>query len=258
MVKHVKLRRSSVKGKKPNPTADLEHGDLALNFNHESATIFARADDDSLLEWHAGSGVNIKPDWNAAAGNAAEILNKPTIPAAYTLPAASTTNLGGVKVGNGLKILADGTLSSAVDGALVFRGTADPTMAPPATPTKGDVYVTTKAGALHTGWTGAAGQAVVLHELVVWDGTEWDLMGPAATTAVASISATAPLHATGTSTVALTVDAASETASGVIELATDAETTTGTDRTRAVHPAGLKVELDKYLKKDISTLPALP
>lgn len=258
MVKHVKLRRSSVKGKKPNPTTDLEHGDLALNFNHESGTIFARADDDSLLEWHAGTGVNTKPDWNATAGSAAEILNKPTIPAAYTLSAASTTGLGGIKVGTGLKVLADGTLSSAIDGALVFQGTADPTKAPPATPLKGHVYVMSKAGALHTGWTGAAGQAVVLHELVAWDGTEWDLMGSAATTAVTSVSATAPVHATGTSTVALSIDAASETGKGVVELATAAETTTGTDHTRAVHPAGLKVELDKCLKKDISKLPVLP
>jgi hypothetical protein len=38
---------------------------------------------------------------------------------------------------------------------------------------------------------------------------------------------------------------ASETVSGVVELATAAETTGGTDNTRAVHPAGLKVELDK-------------
>lgn len=38
---------------------------------------------------------------------------------------------------------------------------------------------------------------------------------------------------------------ASETAKGVVELATAAETTAGTDDTRAVHPAGLKVELDK-------------
>jgi hypothetical protein len=40
---------------------------------------------------------------------------------------------------------------------------------------------------------------------------------------------------------------ASETRAGVVELATAAETTTGTDDTRAVHPKGLKVELDKKL-----------
>ena len=39
--------------------------------------------------------------------------------------------------------------------------------------------------------------------------------------------------------------AATEAAKGIVELATAAETTTGTDATRAVHPAGLKVELDK-------------
>ena len=39
--------------------------------------------------------------------------------------------------------------------------------------------------------------------------------------------------------------AATEAVSGIVELATAAETTTGTDSTRAVHPAGLKVELDK-------------
>jgi len=38
---------------------------------------------------------------------------------------------------------------------------------------------------------------------------------------------------------------ASTTAEGVVELATDAEVTTGTDTTRAVTPAGAKVELDK-------------
>lgn len=42
-----------------------------------------------------------------------------------------------------------------------------------------------------------------------------------------------------------TAAASSETISGIVELATAAETTTGTDNTRAVHPAGLKVELDK-------------
>lgn len=38
---------------------------------------------------------------------------------------------------------------------------------------------------------------------------------------------------------------ASTTVKGIVELATAGETTTGTDGTRAVTPAGLKVELDK-------------
>jgi hypothetical protein len=38
---------------------------------------------------------------------------------------------------------------------------------------------------------------------------------------------------------------ATESVKGIVELATAAETTTGTDAVKAVHPAGLKVELDK-------------
>jgi len=63
---------------------------------------------------------------------------------------------------------------------------------------------------------------------------------------------------TGTDTVravtpaGLAAKVSSETAQGIVELATAAETTTGTDNTRAVHPAGLKVELDK--KQPLSTL----
>ena len=49
------------------------------------------------------------------------------------------------------------------------------------------------------------------------------------------------------STVGASPADASETVKGIVELATAAETTTGTDNTRAVHPAGLKVELDKKL-----------
>ena len=43
---------------------------------------------------------------------------------------------------------------------------------------------------------------------------------------------------------AVAVADASETVKGIVELATAAETTTGTDATRAVHPAGLKAVLD--------------
>ena len=68
---------------------------------------------------------------------------------------------------------------------------------------------------------------------------------------------TAPTATAGTNTTQLATTAfvqsqiassfpeASETVAGKVELATAAETTTGTDNTRAVHPAGLKVELDK-------------
>jgi hypothetical protein len=51
---------------------------------------------------------------------------------------------------------------------------------------------------------------------------------------------------------------ATETAAGIVELATAAETDAGTDNTRAVHPAGLKAALDAHLTPGTSTPPAAP
>jgi hypothetical protein len=53
----------------------------------------------------------VQSDWDATAG-LAQILNKPSIPSAYTLPIASPTILGGFKVGANLSIDVDGVLSS--------------------------------------------------------------------------------------------------------------------------------------------------
>jgi len=58
-----------------------------------------------------GSTAPVNADWNATSG-LAQILNKPTIPAAYTLPIASPTILGGFKVGANLSIDVDGVLSA--------------------------------------------------------------------------------------------------------------------------------------------------
>jgi hypothetical protein len=56
-----------------------------------------------------------------------------------------------------------------------------------------------------------------------------------------TVSTTAPLSGGGdlSANRTLSVTAATEAASGVVELATNAETVTGTDTTRAVHPAGV-------------------
>jgi microcystin-dependent protein/3-methyladenine DNA glycosylase Mpg len=47
-----------------------------------STNDFTTADKSKLDGIDAGAQVNVKPDWNAATGNVAEILNKPIIPAA--------------------------------------------------------------------------------------------------------------------------------------------------------------------------------
>ena len=45
-----------------------------------STNDYTDAEKTKLAGIESGAQVNVKPDWNAAAGNAAEILNKPTIP----------------------------------------------------------------------------------------------------------------------------------------------------------------------------------
>ena len=58
-----------------------------------------------------GSTEPVNADWNATSG-LAQILNKPTIPPAYTLPIAAAGTLGGIKVGANLSIDVDGVLSA--------------------------------------------------------------------------------------------------------------------------------------------------
>jgi hypothetical protein len=60
----------------------------------------------------------------ATSGDYNDLSNKPTIPSAYSLPVASASTLGGVKVGNNLSIDANGTLSAiASNNASSFSGT---------------------------------------------------------------------------------------------------------------------------------------
>jgi hypothetical protein len=61
-------------------------------------------------------------------------------------------------------------------------------------------------------------------------------------------------HKTEFEALSITVPTASETTAGIVELATAAETTTGTDDEKAVHPAGLKVELDKKVNLSGGTM----
>ena len=55
----------------------------------------------------------------ATTGSYNDLTNKPTIPDAYTLPTASTTTLGGVKVDGSTITIADGVISSAGGGGSV-------------------------------------------------------------------------------------------------------------------------------------------
>ena len=58
----------------------------------------------------------VQSDWNATSG-LAQILNKPTIPPAYTLPAATTSTLGGViPDGTTITVDANGNIAAAPGG----------------------------------------------------------------------------------------------------------------------------------------------
>lgn len=83
--------------------------------NLPDLTVYAQTKDLSAI---ATSGdyndLNNTPSLAAVAtsGSYNDLSNKPTIPSAYTLPTASSSVLGGVKVGSGLSINSSGVLSA--------------------------------------------------------------------------------------------------------------------------------------------------
>ena len=89
-----------------------EHQDLsdyALKselHNHTNKTVLDNITSDKVASWDNKSNFS---------GNYNDLTNKPTIPSEYTLPTASATQLGGVKVGAGLSIT-DGVLSATGGG----------------------------------------------------------------------------------------------------------------------------------------------
>ncbi|MGG7620241.1 hyaluronate lyase N-terminal domain-containing protein [Bacillus coreaensis] len=66
-----------------------------------------------LVNNFSWSSILDKPSFSTVAttGSYNDLLNKPFIPSTYTLPKASSTTLGGVKVGNGITLGSDGTIS---------------------------------------------------------------------------------------------------------------------------------------------------
>ena len=116
-----------------------------------------------------------------------------------TLNPATPAALGGIKVGTNLSVTADGTLSANITGALTYKGVKDMTAAPGITPAAGDLYVNNKAGTIDAGWTGLAGTPGTVGEMVIWDGSKWDLVGVgSATGTVTAITATSPLSVDNT------------------------------------------------------------
>jgi hypothetical protein len=210
----------------------------------------------------AGAEVNVQVDWSVTDNTSdAFIKNKPTIPAAYTLPVADATTLGGIKKGTGYTIASDGVLNITFPAALTYKGTADPTAAAPATPAVGDVWISNKTGTAAASWTGLTPRTVLLHELLVWDGTEWAGAGVGSTTGVTGVTATAGTGITvgGTATApVLSGDDATTTAKGVVQLATAAEAAAGADTAKAVTSAGVKAAITALAGSAGPSAPAAP
>jgi uncharacterized membrane protein len=108
-------------------------------------------------------------------------------------------------------------VSSTVSGAMTFKGTSAFNATEPVAPATGDYYVFTTAGT--NTWEGST--VVEIGDSVVYDGAAWKFIQ------------------------GNTLDA-SETVKGVVELATNAETITGSDTARAVTPAGVAAKLSDY------------
>lgn len=85
-----------------------------LSINSSTGVLSASV---SSLSW---DNITDKPNFAtvATSGSYTDLSNKPTIPEAYVLPAATANSLGGIKVGTGLEI-SDGVLSVSGSGSSV-------------------------------------------------------------------------------------------------------------------------------------------
>jgi len=206
---------------------------------------------------------------------------------AYTLPAASGTQLGGIKVGTHLSIDSNGVLSANLPGALIYKGTVAANAAAPNSPASGDVWLTSSAGTL-TGasWGTLAGTSVNSGDMLIYAGTKWDHVGSSGGGGgggVTGVDVTAPITKAGTAAQPLIgISDATTTAKGAVQLAdataitagtagrvvdaaqlaaaavvyaSTADTTAGTITNKAVTPAGGKAA---YMPLNITTLTALP
>ena len=112
--------------------------------------------------------------------------------AAFDLQPATATELGGIKVGDGLTIDGDGVLSANLEGALEFKGSIDVTTTAPAAE-QGDLYINETAGQADASFTGIAGDQVLENALVIYDGTEWNTADLKVDSGVVSLTGSDPI-----------------------------------------------------------------
>ena len=209
--------RSATADTRPDPAVLLD-GSIAINTAAESPAVFFKDAAGDLAKAGAAqvgtTAPNATPGGFAGNSKGEQWLDvtdpaKPVLKifdgtawvattSDATLPIATATVLGGVKVGSGLDVTADGTLSVVME-VVELLGSADPTAAAPAA-TIGNAYIANKAGAAGATWTGIVGTQVAAGDILLYDGTNWIHNQAASISGVTSVTGVAPITIGGTAT----------------------------------------------------------
>lgn len=218
---------------RPDP-ANLVDGQLALNTAAESAAVYFKDAAGDLAKAGSAQISATAPNATPAgfAGNSVGEFWYDTANAelnvwdgtawiscggSFVLPVATESILGGIKVGTGLEVAADGTLSLQL-AVVELLGSADPTTAAPAA-TLGNAYIASVGGVAVASWTGIAGQTVNAGDLLIYDGAKWIRSASASTSGVLSITGTAPITVGGTAAdPVIGVALATTTTTGVVSV----------------------------------------
>jgi hypothetical protein len=226
--------RSATAETRPDPAVLLD-GSIAINTAAESPGVFFKAADGSLAKVGTAqvgaTAPNVTPGgfagnaqgefWYDTSVSELKIYQGTTwvgaVGSGYVLPAATATVLGGVKVGSGLDVTADGTLSVVME-VVELLGSADPTAAAPAA-TIGNAYIANKDGVAVASWTGIAGKQVAAGDILLYDGTNWIHNQAQSISGVTSVTGVAPITIGGTATAPeVSVSVATATTVGVVSV----------------------------------------
>jgi hypothetical protein len=111
--------------------------------------------------------------------------------------------------------------------AVNYRGVVDCTLAisgqiSPDPADIGDLYINTGTGTVGAGWTGIVGDAITEGQRVLFDGTEWAILGQSAGGGVQTVTGAAPITVSGDADdVVVGIDEATNAAFGSTRLAQD-------------------------------------
>ena len=167
----------------------------------------------------------------------------------YELPIASASELGGIKVGDGLAIDGNGKLDVTLAQGTVYMGEADFTdgSAEPADPQNGHIYTNTGDGT--AAWTGISGESVIKGVQAIWSegDSKWSLIASAG--GVVAVTGQDPIEVdiatNGAGAPIVKIKDSTESQKGAVKLATDTQIQNGAAGV-AVQASQLKTALDGF------------